>query len=403
MGGATSVSIPEVKSFRMAFPVWLVLCVLIAIGAVGYYLLASADPIRAWYNFLIGTCIFLGFGLCGLFVLLVQNLVGAHWSVSIRRIFEAMALTLPVAAIFVGILYWGHHSIYEWSHADVVARDHLLQFKSPFLNSSFFGIRLVIYFAIWLSTTFFLVSQSFAQDKTGRVEHTRTNQAASAILMVLYALSVTGAAFDLLMSLEPHWFSTIYGVLYFAMFFQAGWAAIYLMTYTLHRGGYLAGFINPKHFHDIGKYVFAFSIFWAYIAYSQFMLYWYADLPEETFWYKIRINDGWEWVGLAVLLIRWLIPFLVMMPFGSKTNPRIALPICVLVIFGFWLDLFWNAMPATRMFNHGATLTASIHWQEVAVGFGFIALFFLSVGIILQKVKLIPTRDPRLLASIHHH
>jgi len=405
MSQSMSVSIPEVKSFRMAFPVWLLLCVLIALGVVCLYMLASDEPTRAWFNVLIGSVMFLGLGLFGLFVLLISNLVGAHWMVSLRRIFEAMAMTLPISAILIGIVYFGHHHLYEWSHADVVANDRLLQYKSGYLNSAFFGWRLLAYFVIWIGSAFFLISNSFKQDKSGDPKITLRNQSVSAVLMILFALSVCGAGFDLLMSLEPHWFSTIYGIFYFATFFQAGWASAYLITYSLHRGGFLEGFVSKKHFHDLGKFLFAFSIFWAYIAFCQYMLYWYADLPEETFWYRARMTDGWEYVGLAVLLIRWVVPFLVLMPYGAKTTFKIALPVCVLVLFGNWLDLFWNAMPALRYFikGEGHHLAGGFYWQELIIGFGFLALFFLCVGIVLQKIRLVPSRDPRILESIHHH
>ncbi len=407
MGGVHQMTMPELKNFRMAFPLWLLLCVMIALGAVCLYLVASHDSTRAWFNMLICSVMFLGFGLCGLFLLIIQNVVGAHWSVSIRRIFEAMALTLPISAILIGIVYFGHHSLYEWSHPEAVAKDHLLQHKSGYLNSGFFGARLLVYFVIWIGSMLFLVSNSMKQDKTGAVELTKRNQFASALLLILFALSVCAAGFDLLMSLEPHWFSTIYGVFYFATFFQAGWAVIYLASFTLYRGGYLSGFVNQKHFHDVGKYVFAFSIFWAYIAFSQFMLYWYGDLPEETFWYKVRMNDGWEWMGLAVLALRWVVPFLVLLPYGNKMNFKIAVPVCVLVLFGNWLDLFWNAMPAIRFFSHGAhgghELVGGFHWQELFVGLGFVGFFFLCLGVILQWIRLVPIRDPRLMDSIHHH
>lgn len=406
MGGAVHHEIPHLKDFRLSFAFWLSLFILIAVGAVSFYLIAGQESYRAWYNFLICSTMFLGLGLCGLFLLIIQNVVGAHWSVSIRRVFEAMALTLPLSAIMLGVVYWGHHSIYEWSHPEVVAQDHILQMKQAWLNSTFFGWRLVAYFAIWILSTVYLVRNSMKQDSSGDVVLTKKNQVASTLFLVLFALSVCSAGFDLLMSLEPHWFSTIYGVFFFATLFQAGWAAIYLMVYVLNRGGFLDGFINRSHFHDMGKYVFAFSIFWAYIAFSQFMLYWYADLPEETFWYQERMTHGWEWMGLAVLLIRWALPFILLMPYGNKLNPKVAVPVCLLVLFGNWLDLYWNAMPALRMIYHGKGmdhLTAGFGWEELLMGAGFVALFFLCVAVILQKIKLVPIRDPRLASSIHHH
>lgn len=398
----------EQPKFKLSFSVWLVLFVLIIFGALGLYLTAIEDPTRAWFNYLIGSCIFLGFGLFGLFFVLINNITSASWSVVLRRIPEAMAMTLPIAALLLLGVFLGVHHLYEWSHLDIVAKDPILQKKVAFLNEDFFGIRLIVYVLIWLTAAYVLIKNSFRQDLVGGVALTQKNYSFSAIFLVLFALSVSMAGFDLLMSLEPHWFSTMYGVYFFAGFFQAGLATTYLLTWYLTRKGVYTNLVNRFHFHDLGKFVFAFSVFWAYIGFSQYMLYWYGNLPEETFFYIIRMEDSWQWVGLAMLLIRFAVPFLVLLPYGNKMNFKIAVPVCFLLLAGQWVDVFWNAMPAARLMHHGAAdhaglAHAIIGWKDMAVGLGFIALFFLVLGFILERIRLVPAKDPRLGDSIHHH
>lgn len=396
------------SDFRVSFPLWIGLFVLVAIGAVGLYLTAIEDSTRAWFNYLIGSSIFLGLGLFGLFFIIINNITSARWVVALRRVPEAMAMTLPLGVLLLLGVYIGTHHLYEWSHENVVQTDPVLQWKSPYLNQGFFGLRLLIYSAIWLVTSFLLIRNSFRQDRTGDVQITLKNKALSALTLILFAISVSLAGFDLLMSIEPHWFSTIYGIYFFAGFFQAGLALTYIVCWYLYRRGVFTGVLNSFHFHDLGKYVFAFSVFWAYIAYSQYMLYWYGDLPEETFFYIIRMENSWEWLGLAMLLIRFALPFLVLLPYGAKMNFKIAVPVCLILLGGHWVDIFWNVMPAARLMHHGLEASAEMHhlvlgWKDVAIGTGFVALFFLVLGFILERIRLVPVRDPRLDDSIHHH
>lgn len=410
MSESHNTALPELRDFKMSLVMRVSLLVLVSIGAVSLWLVFQDDATRGWYNYLIGSVMFLSFGLFGLFFILINHLVISKWCISVKRLYEAMALTLPVAAILFLFVYMGVEHIYEWSHPEAIAADPVLAEKTGFLNAGFFGLRMIIYFAIWIFATGMMVSRSLKQDLTGDVNISFWSRRASAILMVLFALSACLAGFDYLMSLEPHWFSTIYGVYFFACFFQFGLVGLYLITAYLYKTGRLEGFVNKTHFHDIGKFIFAFSVFWAYIAFSQFMLYWYGDLPEETFWYKIRMNEGWEWIGLLVLAIRWGLPFLVLLPFGNKMNFKVAIPVCFALLFGNWLDLYWNAMPATRLMHHAAeTVGAVAHhgaWfsiQEVLVGVGFIALFFLVFGSVLERLRIVAVGDPRLPDSVHHH
>lgn len=394
----------NLQPFRMSFMFRIVLICLIALGVVAFYLLSLENSTAASFHYLIGSLFFLGMGLCGLFFTAIQHITRAKWSTSLRRVMEAMALTLPVSALlFIGVLKGSHHT-YEWSHESAVAHDVLLQWKEPFLNMTAFTWRMIAYFVIWIGSAFFLVRNSMKQDHSGDENLTVLNWKASALVLVLYALSVSAAGFDFLMSLEPHWFSTIFGVYFFAGLFQAGLAMIYLLTWIAHRSGALKDFVNLEHFHDIARFIFGFSIFWAYIGFSQYLLIWYGDLPEETFFYLVRMEPGWACLSIALLFIRFVTPFLVLMPYGFKRNYKVVLPIVLVIFAGQWLDLFWVAAPAMRLMEHGAGHHGPvIGWREISMGVGFVACFLLVVGHIMQAIRMVPVRDPRLEDSIHHH
>lgn len=396
-------SVSSLNNYKMSFQMRLILAVAIALGALSFYLLMNRDMQRAWFMLLIGCTMFLGMGLYGLFFTAIQHVTSAKWSTPLRRIFETMSMTLPVSALLFVIIYKGAHHLYEWSHADKIAHDELLQWKSPFLNEHGFQIRLIVYFFIWIAASLSMNRKSFRQDESGDVNLTFKNKSRGALILVLYGLSVCMAGFDIIMSIEPHWFSTIFGVYFFAGLFQAGLAMTILIAWVLYCGGVLKDFITKDHFHDLGRFLFGFSIFWAYIAFSQFMLIWYGNLPEETFIYRDRMNHGWEWVSLALLLIRWTIPFLVLMPYAAKRSFKVILPISVLVIFGQWLDLYWFVTPALRLHKGVESIAPTIGWHDLLIGVGFMAFFVLVLGLIMERVRMVPIKDPRLEAGVHYY
>lgn len=390
-------------SYKMSFQMRLVLAVLVAAGALSFYLLLNQDSHRAWAMFLIGATVFLGMGLYGLFFTAIQHVTSAKWSTPLRRVFEAMAMTLPVSALLFVIVYKAAHHLYEWTHIEKVAEDPLLQFKSPFLNEAFFKYRLIAYFLIWIGTSLVLLRRSFRQDESGNVDLTIKNKSSAALVLVLFGVSVCMAGFDIIMSIEPHWFSTIFGIYFFAGFFQAGLAMTILVARSLLCSGVFKDIVSMDHFHDLARFLFGFSIFWAYIAFSQFMLIWYGNLPEETFVFHQRMNHGWEWISLLLLCVRWVIPFLILLPFANKRNFKILVPISVLVIFGQWLDLFWYVTPALRMHKGVEHMAASIGWHDLVIGLGFVAFFVLILGIIMERIRMVPVKDPRIEAGVHYY
>jgi len=396
----------KLKSYKMSFRTRAILFALIAAGAVSIYMSSLQDPTRAWFNFLICAVFFLSLGLFGLFFTAVQHITSARWSVVVRRVLEVMSLTLPVAGLLILLVYIGAHHIYEWSHSDVVAADHILQGKVPYLNMKFFGLRLLIYFSVWIAGSLYLFRNSYKQDLSGDVKYTHRNKRASALILVLFGISVCAVAFDLLMSVEPHWFSTIFGIYFFAGLFQAGLAMLYVLCWMLLKAGVLKPYANKEHFHDMARLIFGFSVFWAYIGFSQYLLIWYADLPEETFFYTIRSQKGWEWVSLGLVFVRLIVPFFGLIAWGSKRCYPWVLTICGVIFFGQWLDFYWIAHPAMRLMHHGEVHGPHIGLSEIGAGLGILALFLLIMGLIMERIRMVAIKDPRIEVSkeyyLHH-
>ncbi|HHN75336.1 MAG TPA: quinol:cytochrome C oxidoreductase, partial [Acidobacteria bacterium] len=268
---------------------------------------------RLWWSYLMNWVFFLSISLGALGFVLIQHLTKAGWSVVLRRIAEALAAnTLVCGLLFIPLLF-GLHDLYHWLDAEAVAADHILQHKAGFLNLNFFLIRIAFYFVVWIGGSLFLLRTSIRQDQTGDYRLTQRMEAASAPLMFLYALTVTLASFDLLMSLDPHWFSTIFGVYFFAGGFLAFFALLPVIVWWLQGRERLERAITPEHYQDMGKFMFAFLVFWGYIAFSQFMLIWYGNLPEEIGWYVRREAGTWSDIAWLIVVGHFMLPFAFLM------------------------------------------------------------------------------------------
>jgi hypothetical protein len=246
------------------------------------------DKERAWYSYLVSYYYFTTLSLGGLFFCAILAATRAGWSANIRRFPEALSAYLP-AVLVGGIVYLaGAGHVYEWLNKEEVAKDALLQGKSGYLNFTFFAIRIVLFTGLWVFYQMKIVGSSTAQDKSGDESLTTRVVPYSVSFLVLFALSFSLFSVDLLMSLQPHWFSTIFGVYCFGGMFQFSLAAMILLVIFCMKRGLLKGFVDENYLHDLGKFMFAFTVFWAYIAYSQYMLMWYANLPEETVFFISR-------------------------------------------------------------------------------------------------------------------
>lgn len=372
--------------------------ILILIGVVTFAVGLMTDPMRLWSAYLTSFFFFFSIGLGGLFFTAIQHVTNAHWSVTTRRFSEALTAFLPWAAVFAAIfVFFGSKHLYLWLQPDVVAADELIQKKTAYLNQTFFYVRFVGFFALWMLFRKLIVNKSLDQDKSGDVNLTTSAVRPSVIFLILFAITYSLFSVDLLMSLDPHWFSTMFGVYCFAGLFQSSLAVIIILTVWMMRKGVLRGYVNENHLHDLGKLLFAFTVFYAYIGFSQFMLIWYANIPEETLFFAHRGHGVWWIVSLSLLVLKFAVPFLVLLPRNSKRDYRILVPICVLLLIMQYVDDYWLVYPN---FNDGHAVFSI--W-EIGIALGMLGAFLWSIYGFLSKYSIIPVGDPRLEESLHHH
>ncbi len=363
-------------------------------GIAAALLLAAAGGEGGWRHFyhvwLTNVAYFLSLALGGLFFVLMAHLTRAGWSVTVRRVGEVVSTNVVLMFVLALGLIPGLHYLYEWTHAGEVAHDALLRHKEPYLNEPFFVVRLVLYFAIWAAMAGFYLSRSKRQDGSGDPKLTRRMEILSAPLTIVFAVTLTLASFDLMMSLAPHWFSTIFGVYYFAGSFLGYVSFAVLLLMVLQRLGVLRRVVNTEHYHDLGKLQFAFVVFWAYIAFSQFMLIWYGNLPEETIWYLKRQTGQWTAVSLTLLFGHFVIPFLVLLSRHPKRRRWSLALASGWLLAMHWIDVYWLVMPGAYegYVPFGLMEIAGI----VGMGGLFVAATMWGLG----RQPLIPVRDPRL-------
>lgn len=383
----------------MQFPSYLpmVCYALMGLGVLTFAFMLFKDRERAWLAYLAGFFYFTSIALGGVFFLAIKSAAKAGWVVNVRRFPEALSSFLPFALV-AGIIYLvGAHDVYEWLKPEVVSHDHILQHKASYLNYPFFIVRMILFLGAWIFFQRKLVGFSLEQDRSG--DESLTNKAVGyAIAFILvFAISYSLFSVDLLMSLQPHWFSTIFGVYTFAGLFQSALATMILFVIYGMNTGALKGFVDENHLHDLGKFLFAFTVFWAYIAYSQYMLIWYANLPEETQFFIPRSEGTWAYVSIALILFRFIVPFLALLPRWVKRSPKHLAPIAVLLLIMQYVDLYWLIYPNLdkKQVIFGP--------QEVLVWAGFGGAFLFAVTKFLSSHPIVPLKDPRQHESMHHH
>ena len=372
----------------------LIAGVVAVLGAVGCAILGAANPKQFFFSWLVAFLFFMSLALGALFFVLIQYAAQGGWGIVLRRIGETTFSAIPVMALlFVPVLF-GLHDLFEWSHADAAEHDALLRWKAPYLNTTFFLIRTVLFFGIWSFIAIFYFRGSRGQDTTGDpAVSARLRRFAGPAIIVL-ALTQTFAAIDWIMSLTPHWYSTMFGVYFFAGSWVGFIALLSIVAPAMRGAGLLDSIIRADHLQDIGKFLFAFTAFWAYIAFSQFFLMWYGNMPEETIWYKTRMEGSWMTISVLLLLGHFVAPFLYLMGRSVKRNGA------TLAIGGVWLlvmhfvDLYWQVMPALHPDGFRPALLDVT--ALMAVGGSFVA----TVSWLMRRQALVPLRDPRLSESL---
>jgi hypothetical protein len=351
---------------------------------------AAVNPKSFFEAYLMAYLFWLGIALGCLAILMIHHLAGGRWGFAVRRLLEAATQTLPLLAVLFVPLLFGLHSLYIWTHPDVVAADELLRHKQPYLNIPFFLIRAVVYFAAWLGTAMLLDRAATDQDQAPSREATRRLTVISGVGLGLYMLTMTFASIDWMMSLEPDWSSTMYGVLIMTGQVLGAFAFLIIVAAQLAERKPYAEMIEPLQFHDLGNFLLTFVVFWAYIAFSQFLIIWSGNLTDENFWYLHRFAGGWQWVGVVLVVLHFFAPFLLLLSRDIKRrSPRLSKVAWGVFVMGF-VDIFWIVAPGFG--RPGFT----VHWMDIAAPIGIGGVW---VAMFIKQLKgrsLVPVHDSRV-------
>jgi predicted secreted protein len=352
----------------------------------------ASDAKRFAFSYLTGFVWLATIGLGALFFVLIQHLTRAGWSVVPRRAMEWVTAVLPVALVLFAPIVLLSHDIYHHWMGPEAHHDEVLAKKAVWLNPGFFYLRAVIFLGLWTVLSLVFWRGSRKQDETGDKTLTLRMQAGSAPSILLFGITTTFAAFDWLMSLDPHRYSTIFGVYVFSGAATASLSVLALLAIALEKAGVSP--ITVEHRHDIGKLLFGFTVFWAYIAFSQFVLIWYANIPEETIWYLHRWHGSWKVVSLLLVVGHFVVPFIALLPRSAKRSATALGAVAVLMLVMHWVDLYWLVMPTLD--EHGAHPS----WIDLAglvfpLGCGALAL-----ALRAKQSPVYPIKDPRLTESL---
>lgn len=377
---------------------WRIWGVPLLIGAVGLVISLvgwATDPEQFYFSYLVGWSFCLTLALGALFFVVIQHLTKARWSVVVRRIAESVLWSFPLLALLGIPILFGMHDLYHWTHEDVLETDPIIAGKSAYLNVPFFIIRLVIYFVIWSLIGYKLYRLSLEQDDGPDPSIPAKQRKVSAWGLVLLAVTTAFASYDLLMSVDPHWFSTIFGVYIFAGAFMSIHALIALVAMWLqHTSIPLRSAITAEHYQDLGKMVFGFVVFWAYIGFSQYMLIWYGNIPEETIWYLHRLENGWEVHSAILLIFHFILPFILLLPRAGKRNKPFLAVMAIWLLAMQWFDLRWITMPVLHPGD------PTIRFVDVACWIGLGGIFLAAVMYRLLRHSLVPLHSPYLAESL---
>ncbi len=353
---------------------------------------AYADQDQVLHSYLLAFLYWMGIALGCTAVLMLHHLVGGGWGVIIRRFLESAARTLPLMALFVLPILFGTARLYEWA-GPAAESDALLKSKSAYLNVPAFRGRTLLYFAVWLALAYFLNRWSREQDQSGAPAILRRLRVLSAPGLILYGLTVSFAAVDWVMSLEPHWFSTIYGMLFMAGQGLAAFAFAIAMTMLMFNEPPLSELLTKTRLRDLGNLTLAFVMLWAYLAFSQFLIIWSGNLPEEISWYRTRLRGGWAVVAVFLLVFHFVLPFLLLLSRDVKHRIRLLGILAFAILAVRFLDLFWLIEPA------GRSAGLYVHWLDVALptamGGIWISVFISQ----LRRMPLVPINDPIVLGE----
>ena len=370
-----------------------ILFIMLGIGVIGFAAGLYFNAARTWASVLQNSFFLLTLALGALVFISINRAANAGWDTAIRRVPEAMTAYVPVGSLAMLALFFGRDHLYEGLRTFFGYAGNPMVFKNAWLSTPFFFGRMAAFLGIWMLLAFLIKRESRQQDADGDLIHTRKIKRYAAIFLAIFGLTFTLASFDWVMSIEPLFYSTIYAFYMISGLLLSGFASITVLVIVARRRGLLPE-VNDHHLLNLGKLVFGFSTFWAYIWLSQYLLIYYANLPEETIYYIRRMQTpGWKFVFFANIFLNWLIPFAMLLPRSFKQKDRWLLSACVVVLIGHWIDLYVAIFPA---FEHSVIFSL----VDIALVIGFLGLFIQSFASSLRKSPLVPRNDPYLVESL---
>ena len=381
--------LPGLRQFGMTVGV---LGVVLAI--IGFFM----SPVDRFYQaYLVAYTFWMGVILGSMALLMVQHLSGGVWGIVLRRPFEAAVRTLPFMTILFFPIVLGMHSLYEWSHEGIADTDPIIAAKALYLNTPFFLLRQVIYFAIWNLIGFLLTKWSQEHDRSGDPALLGKLSTLSGAGLCIYFLTVTFAMVDWTMSVNPHWFSTIWGMLYIGGQGLSAFAFGIVVLVMLARVAPLNRVLTSHHFHDLGKFLFAFLMLWAYLQFSQFLIIWSANIPEEIPHYLNRWENSWKYLSIFIVVGHFMVPYALLLSRDLKRNHGKLQIIAAWILFARIADYWWHVAP--ELHHDGLTISLLDVALPLVLGGIFISLFVAQLG----GRSLLPVNDPALEKALHHH
>lgn len=376
---------------------------LAAVGLAATFATVGSHKDLVVFNALYAFIFWLSIGLGCMGFVIIQHLVRAGWSTTVRRIAENGAMSIPLlGVVFAVTVLMGSHELWPWMHET----DPILERKRWWLTTNMFYVRAVIYFVIWSGIAWFFWSRSTKQDTAStdaeREALTRQMWKGAGPALILFGVSLTLASVDWIMSLQPHWYSTIFGVYFFAGSILGAFAFMTLIVKGLQGTGLMRDAVSVEHFHDLGKFLFGHTIFWAYIGFSQFFLIWYANIPEETEFYIHRTHHGWEYLSWGMPLFHFFVPFFFLL---SRWVKRHHLGIIVGATYLFLVhavDIYWLVMPMAGAHGGHAMHAGGTIWMTIAAFVGVGGLFIAVFGFFLNRNRIVATNDPRIHEALAH-
>ncbi len=380
--------IPELAHHQRRF--------LIAGGIMGAVSLVGlfVSPAQFFQSYLMAYMLVLGTTLGCLALGMIHQLSGGAWGVVTRRLIGASSRVIPILTVLFIPIIFGMHHLYEWTHADVVAQDEVLTGKHLYLNTPFFLLRAALYFAVWNGITYFLNKWSLDQDQTGDPRIARRMQVLSGGGLVAYGLTITFASFDWLMSLDPHWYSTIYGFLMMGGQGLTSLAFLIIALVWLSRRPPLNTIVAANHFHDLANLMLAFVMLWAYFSFSQYLIIYSANLPEEITWYMHRLHTSWRFIGVALVVFHFAVPFLILLSRRVKREPTMIVKVAAGILVLRLVDLFWLIAPQF----HQERLAVS--WLDVVLPLALVSTW---LGCFIWQLRgraILPIYDPQFEQAI---